>query len=178
MESSPEARRCRTLLQLLTAGVPWTDALRALSLPLDPAEALAGLTGRDVESLRAASREGGLEEMLRAGADWAPAVAPPPGTLAADLHAVYGELARRMGGGEPVEAAVLGAAGIPSSMELRKLLRGMAAAGLVADAMSRAPEFFPPAALLLIRRAEWAGRLEEAFLVLADGVAAGCYLPD
>ena len=162
-----EARAGRTLLQLQLARIPFKDAFQAVAaeIPLDPPA---------LERLR---REGMDLDLLRDQVDWTPGVVPPPGTLARDLYATFSELAIAWGEGAPMGPALERAARLPVRPGLRDALRDMATAGALSDVLRAHPELFAPSVVALLHRTETAGNLHEAFLLLADGVMSGCFLP-
>jgi type II secretory pathway component PulF len=147
--------------------VPFEDALKAVAAELAPEPAR-------LDELR---RTGMDLDALRDRVDWTPGRVPPPGTLARELYAAFSALAIALGEGAPLPAALEQAAGLPLREGLRDVLRAMAAAGGMADILPTRPEFFAPSVVVLLRRTEQAGDLHAAFLVLADGVMSGCFVP-
>lgn len=182
----------RELLQLQLCRVSVVEALEAVAEELDlealraiharvrrggaaPGEALGEIAPEARTTLRRADESGDFETAFRELAELPLGEAPPAGTLAGDLFLVYDELARRLES-EPIVQAAQAAAELPVREELKEALREISAENSFIRAMKERPGLFSPTARLMVRRTEECGKLQLAFMILADGVKAGAYL--
>ncbi|HEX7898721.1 MAG TPA: hypothetical protein VF950_13240 [Planctomycetota bacterium] len=191
---TPELRSriFRELLQLQLCRVGIVDALEAVAEELDLdvlrqahravkhegatlGAALAAVAPEGRETLARADETGDFQSACRDLAELPEGAEPPAGTLAGDLFAVYGELARVLEDRPVVEAARV-ASELPVREELRAALRQIAAENSFIRAMRERPALFSPTARLMVKHSEECGGIQKAFLLLADGLKAGAYL--